>query len=392
MFQCRACGTSFVPPAPCAPLPQVERRGRGLIAKGEASMSSSPNTQLATAQPVNAGALEHLSPTAISKRFDVVQQIAKAVMVKDIDYGLIPGCGDKPALFKPGAEALCAAFMLVPKLDIQTHDLPGGHREYTVTCTLSHAPTGAFCGQGVGMCSTMESKYRYRGTQVEPTGKGLPKGYWEMGPTEREKALASAMGAANGREFTHKKIDGNWQIVRKTSEKSENADPADQYNTALKMAKKRALVDAALTATAASRLFGQDLEDLEEMIANAPKWVDGAAAASAPPPPNDPPKQSTKPSESKATPDAVLSVFRQIDALVTMADLEGIAKKKPGEWNQTHYTLFRNIVTDIRAGAKQIGDVIVRLAQAPAADGGEPLGAPPSEATAREEAAEMFGG
>ena len=41
----------------------------------------------------------------------------------------------------------------------------------------------------------------------------------------------------------------------------ENSDLADTYNTVLKMAKKRALVDATLTATAASDIFTQDLED-----------------------------------------------------------------------------------------------------------------------------------
>ena len=40
-------------------------------------------------------------------------------------------------------------------------------------------------------------------------------------------------------------------------------NPADYYNTALKMAKKRAHVDAILTATAASDCFTQDVEDMQ---------------------------------------------------------------------------------------------------------------------------------
>ena len=39
------------------------------------------------------------------------------------------------------------------------------------------------------------------------------------------------------------------------------------YNTVLKMAKKRALVDAVLTATAASDIFTQDLEDISANLA-----------------------------------------------------------------------------------------------------------------------------
>jgi hypothetical protein len=41
-------------------------------------------------------------------------------------------------------------------------------------------------------------------------------------------------------------------------------DPADVANTVLKMAKKRAQIDMTLTATAASDIFTQDLEDLPE--------------------------------------------------------------------------------------------------------------------------------
>lgn len=41
----------------------------------------------------------------------------------------------------------------------------------------------------------------------------------------------------------------------------EHDNPADYYNTCLKMGKKRAFVDALLTCTAASDIFTQDIED-----------------------------------------------------------------------------------------------------------------------------------
>jgi len=44
--------------------------------------------------------------------------------------------------------------------------------------------------------------------------------------------------------------------------KAENPDIADVYNTVLKIAKKRAHVDAIITVTAASDIFIQDVEDL----------------------------------------------------------------------------------------------------------------------------------
>jgi len=79
---------------------------------------------------------------------------------------------------------------------------------------LRHIGTGVVWATGVGSCATTESKYRYR--------YEYPNGH-------------------------------------KT--RVENKDIADVYNTCLKMAKKRAQIDATLTALSCSHLFTQDLED-----------------------------------------------------------------------------------------------------------------------------------
>ena len=94
-----------------------------------------------------------------------------------------------------------------------------GHREYRVICSLHHMPTETYSGAGVGSCSTMETKFRYR---------------WQGG------------------------------------QRVEFDNPADYYNTVLKMAKKRAHVDAILTATAASDCFTQDVEDTQREKQEAP--------------------------------------------------------------------------------------------------------------------------
>jgi hypothetical protein len=44
----------------------------------------------------------------------------------------------------------------------------------------------------------------------------------------------------------------------------ENEDIADVFNTVLKMGKKRAFVDAVLSATAASDIFTQDIEEMKQ--------------------------------------------------------------------------------------------------------------------------------
>ena len=60
-----------------------------------------------------------------------------------------------------------------------------------------------------------------------------------------------------GAKFT----DDDQTIVGQLIGRVENPDIADAYNTVLKMSKKRAHVDAIITATAASDIFVQDEED-----------------------------------------------------------------------------------------------------------------------------------
>lgn len=201
------------------------------------------NDQSLTAVP-----MQSMSVTEVRAQATLIQDLMKAVMVEDTHYGKIPGCGDKPALFKPGAEKICLIFGLVPSFDIQVKELPGGHREYETTCTLTHRQTGQVVGQGVGVCSTMESKYRYR---WDNTGKPVPKEYWD---TRNPDLLGGPAFAARKQWVDGKQV---WLIFQKT----EHSDPADYYNTAKKISKKRGHIDAAITSTAASDCFTPIAED-----------------------------------------------------------------------------------------------------------------------------------
>lgn len=183
----------------------------------------------------------------------LIQDVMEKIMKKDEHFGTIPGT-NKPSLYKPGAEKLSVTFRLVPRYEVKQVDLQNGHREYQIICTLIHAPTGQFFGQGVGSCSTMESKYRYRNVaDYEVTDNPIPK------DAKERKAEYRKQG------YGMKKVEGEWKWVQyKDAARQENPDIADTYNTVLKMAKKRAHVDAVLTATAASDIFTQDIEDMPE--------------------------------------------------------------------------------------------------------------------------------
>lgn len=148
--------------------------------------------------------------TALDKLFNSLLQ-------QGIDFDRIPGT-DKPTLLKPGAELLCQIFRLAtgePKIINAIEDFDKGIFSYTISIQILHRDTGMLVATGIGSANSQEVKYKYR--NVTEDG-------------EKIKVL--------------------------------NPEPADQQNTLVKMAAKRAFIDGVLKATGASRMFTQDVEDM----------------------------------------------------------------------------------------------------------------------------------
>lgn len=191
----------------------------------------------------------------------VVERTAKThallseAMTKDVHYGTIPGCGDKPVLFQPGAQKLGVMFQLAAEVNENRTDLDGFHREYETTITLVDRASRAVVAVGVGVCSTLESKYRYRTGPGESTGELIPPGFWE----KRKVDPIGAQRLIGGPGHQPEKVDGVWMIARKGS-RVEHDNPPDYWNTVRKIAHKRAFVHAMINATAASDIFSQDLD------------------------------------------------------------------------------------------------------------------------------------
>lgn len=131
-----------------------------------------------------------------------LQNFIKFMMVPNIDYGFIPGCA-KPMLFKPGAEKLCDIYGLTKQVEVsrRVEDWEKGIFHYEVKVILINKKTGHIEAEGVGCCNNKEKKFA---TQ----------------------------------------------------------DPFSVVNSILKMAKKRAVVDATLSVTRTSGIFSQDLETM----------------------------------------------------------------------------------------------------------------------------------
>ena len=240
------------------------------------------------------------APVAVSTGYDIVpvEQIkrqteqVKALMASCMEdgmhYGKIPGCGSKPTLLQPGAQKLTLMFGMADTYEIAREDLPSGHREYTVTCRLVSKSTGCVQGSGVGLCSTMEKKYRYRNvSDFEITDEPIPQDAKERKQEYRKQG------------YGMKKVDGMWCWVKyNDSAQQENPDIADTYNTVLKMSCKRALVAAVLNTFAVSDLFTQDIEDLGSYAIDYKKddaaTVQAPTAAPAAPAPSQPAQDPRK--------------------------------------------------------------------------------------------------
>lgn len=242
------------------------------------------------AEPV--GQLQHaLSVENVRAQVGAIQALMAGAMRDGEHYGVIPGT-NKPSLLKPGAEKLCMMFRLSPAYSVSRGDLSAGHRDYEVVCTLTSIRSGEVWGSGVGSCSTMETRYRFRRSETD-TGLPIPRDYRDNKGAYRAQGFKAAKDA-----------EGKWYWAK--VERVEHDNPADYYNTALKMAKKRALVDAVLTVTAASDIFTQDTEDLAENGAIQPAQTE---AKKTPQPKNGQEPNAQPDAQSDAQPTCVQRLY-----------------------------------------------------------------------------------
>jgi len=174
------------------------------------------------------------SASQIRAQVNLIQEVMRSVMKEDTHFGIIPGC-KVPSLYKAGAEKIMATFRLSAEPfadDLSTSD----EARFRVTVRLT-SPTGVFVGAGIGECSSGEEKYKWRACYIAEE--------FNETPDDRKREKWS--------QYKGKPAKKQKQV---------RTNAADLRNTVLKMAKKRAQIDAVLTATAASDIFTQDIEDL----------------------------------------------------------------------------------------------------------------------------------
>lgn len=136
------------------------------------------------------------------EKLNTIADTIKAALIQGLDYGIIPGV-QKPSLFKPGAEKIALMYGLTQQYQMLEHvrDRDNGIVLYRFKAMLFNR-AGKQIAEGYGLCSSEEKKYAKQ-------------------------------------------------------------NPYDIENTLLKMAKKRALVDAAISIGVLSQVFTQDVEDMK---------------------------------------------------------------------------------------------------------------------------------
>lgn len=186
---------------------------------------------------------EWKSPAQIKQRIDAIQGLMRTVLKEGVDYGKIPGMpkDSKPTLFKPGSEQILSMFCIAAKPIVEDLSTPDCFR-YRVTVELTNEASGTFLGAGVGECSSHETKYKWRRTYVKE----------EYDATDPDRRRI---------KFSRFQKNGKWETVQEMQIRQE---PADVANTCLKIAKKRGQIDATLTTTGASSMFGQDWDTMNE--------------------------------------------------------------------------------------------------------------------------------
>lgn len=269
-----------------------------------------------------------------------IQEVMEKLFKVDVHYGRLPGCGDKPTLLKPGAEKIASTFRIAvdPRVtDLSTPD----EIRYRVEARGTSILTGAYLGSGIGECSSNEMKYKWR--------------------------------AAVGREYAHTAEDRKRVKFGKAKDGTQDVeqvrtDPSDFANTIVKMAKKRALVDLVLTATAASDCFTQDLEDFDETARQALSGQESQDGKPAVKPPTR--KSEAAPSAPEIPKDAQF-----VDCYVTAVQMANGTNAKGKPWIRygvdvagTVYGTFSETLGKALMDAKEAGTP-VRFAWMPSPDG-----------------------
>lgn len=303
----------------------------GQVADAEVVDRSEPGVAVAVrAEPTTLTVTPQATAADLVARLDAIKGAMSQAMVRDIDYGVIPGTGDRPTLLKPGAEKLAALFQLDVQYRLEEAYGPGDHLRANARATVFFAPTGARLGAGEGLCTTRERKYAYRkaericpdcGAAAVIKGKEEYGGGWLCFAKKGGCKTKWKDDSDQARAFASQDVGD-----------IENPDLPDTWNTVIKMAKKRALVDAVLVVTGASAVFTQDVEDAAQSSDSMP--VEASVEM---------PQETTSPKLSASQRKGVLKEIEKAGQPVDLV-LRAVGVDSPEDLHEHHWRLIEPLI------------------------------------------------
>lgn len=304
-----------------------------------------------------------VSPREALRRVQELQAFVAEVMVKDEDFGVIPGT-QKPTLYQPGAQKLAELYgfshRFITEEKIERWEEPLLFF-YSMRCVLTSRHDGRFIGEGLGSCNSREDKYAWRWVGDRDLPKGIDK-----------NALKSK---------TRDGKNGKWVQYRLPNE-----DIASVVNTVMKMACKRAYVHAVISATRSAGVFTQDLENLPEEVfgeeAPTRSWASGgseetdvktvaaqkAAEARA--------KKGGAPQDPEVT--TFLAKLADIGEWGSGDDLDAIIPELEKRWPEKH-ALYRTMVAAYGAANDKVNSRDGKARERPVETKPADTAAPPAE-------------
>ncbi len=199
--------------------------------------------------------------TSTLSTLKAVRTFVKQEFKINVDFGTIPGTG-KPTLYLAGAQKAAMYFNVTAAVSYERIELGNGHIEVIAKTDYITRVSEQVVATGIGSCSTMESKYRWRkGERVCP----------DCGSA----TIRNSKQEYGGGFYCHDKSGGCGRKYRADDPRIRdqvvgrvpNEDVYDLRNTVLKMAIKRSQVAGSLNLGCLSELFTQDIEDFYDITA-----------------------------------------------------------------------------------------------------------------------------
>ena len=162
----------------------------------------------------------------IKAEIELSDALVEKVLEPGIDYGIHPGTQSQ-ALKDPGANTIINAFGCYPKAEVLFREVSDTRISYVIDIALISREDGLVKSTGTGACTTQETKYGYR---------------WVDNPESYGYDRASLKKRTRDGRTTYRIVNPEWSELE---------------NTIVKMARKRAEVDAAMALPGVSRFLAK---------------------------------------------------------------------------------------------------------------------------------------